>query len=301
MTAERGGTPGAGSGGNGREYDGVDALMAAITGEPLPEEARRDPAFVAEHRAAEADVAVLREQLARLGEALAGETGTGSETEAEAGGEGEGGRAVAARPGHPVRPVRPVRPPRPGHRLARPVRPGRPARRRARRFVLGSLAGAAALATVAGFGWLVTHDSGRTGVASTASDARSRPVRGPDQGRPADPERELACSRLVVEGTVARVAPEEASSWKRVTLTVTRSYKPAHGPAEVGFLLDGGARPAPRPGQHVLVTVLAGERGAHLWAVGDARVAVGRAWITASLPASRHLACPSGEPSGAGR
>ncbi|MGN5378694.1 hypothetical protein ACQ4WX_18570 [Streptomyces lasalocidi] len=279
MTAEYGGTTGAGAddGGDGREYDGVDALMAAITGEPLPEEARRDPAFVAEHRAAAADVAVLREQLAWLGEALA------ADAEAEA--EGEEGRAAVARPEPPVHPVRP---PRSG-------------RRRALRFALGSLAGAAAFAMVAGFGWLVTHDSGTASGASTASDAKSRPVRGADQGRPADPERELACSRLVVEGTVARVTPEKASSWQRVTLTVTRSYKPAHGPAEVGFLLDGGARPAPRAGQHVLVTVLAGGQDAHLWVVGDARVAVGRAWITESLPASRHLGCPSGEPSRAGR
>ncbi|MEU8689565.1 hypothetical protein [Streptomyces sp. NPDC048665] len=293
MTAEHGGTPGAAGGGSGREagsgreYDGMDALMAAVTGEPLPEEARRDPAFVAEHRAAEADVAVLREQLAWLGEALAG----------EADAEGEEGRAAVARPVGPVHPVHPVRPVR-SPRLARPARPGR---RRALRLVLGSLAGAAAFALVAGFGWLVTHGSGTAGGASTASDAKSGPVRGADQGRPADPGRELACSRLVVEGTVARVTPEKASSWKRVTLTVTRSYKPARGPAEVAFLLDGGARPAPRAGQHVLVTVLAGEGSARLWAVGDARVAVDRAWITASLPASRHLTCPSGEPSRAGR
>ncbi|MEU8968402.1 hypothetical protein AB0D11_03850 [Streptomyces monashensis] len=258
---------------HGREYDGVDALMAAVTGEPLPEQARRDPAFVAEHRAAAADVAVLREQLALLGEALVG----GTEAEAEA--DGEERRAV----------------------VPRPVRRPRPARRRGLRFALGSLAGVTAFAAVAGFGWLVTHGSGQAGGASAASDAKSRPVRGADQGRPADPARELACSRLVVEGTVARVTPQRASSWKRVTLTVTRSYKPAHGPAEVGFLLDDGARPAPRAGQHVLVTVLAGEQDARLWAVGDARVAAGRAWITESLPASRHLTCPSGESSPAAR
>ncbi|MFI2757953.1 hypothetical protein ACH5A3_03610, partial [Streptomyces echinatus] len=55
------------------EYDGMDALMAAITGDPLPEEARRDPVFLAEHRAAEADVAVLRDRLAWLAEALTGD------------------------------------------------------------------------------------------------------------------------------------------------------------------------------------------------------------------------------------
>ncbi|MER6568460.1 hypothetical protein ABT288_20370, partial [Streptomyces sp. NPDC001093] len=56
----------------------MDALMAAITGEPLPEEAHPDPGFLAGHRAAEADLAVLREQLTWLAEALTGERGDGA-------------------------------------------------------------------------------------------------------------------------------------------------------------------------------------------------------------------------------
>ncbi|GGX10517.1 hypothetical protein GCM10010297_35130 [Streptomyces malachitofuscus] len=54
------------------EYDGMDALMAALLDEPLPEEARRDPAFLAGHAAAVADLALLREQLTAIGDALAG-------------------------------------------------------------------------------------------------------------------------------------------------------------------------------------------------------------------------------------
>lgn len=50
---------------------GVDALLAAITGEPLTDEARADAAFMAEHRSAAADVALLREQLGIIGHALA--------------------------------------------------------------------------------------------------------------------------------------------------------------------------------------------------------------------------------------
>ncbi|MEV5358713.1 hypothetical protein AB0L15_37690, partial [Streptomyces sp. NPDC052693] len=46
-----------------------DPLMAAITGEPLPQDA--DAAARAEHRAARADVALLREQLGLVGDALA--------------------------------------------------------------------------------------------------------------------------------------------------------------------------------------------------------------------------------------
>lgn len=52
------------------EYDGVDALMAAITDEPLPRGADTDAGFMAEHRAAKAEVALLREQLGIIGEAL---------------------------------------------------------------------------------------------------------------------------------------------------------------------------------------------------------------------------------------
>ncbi|MFI6354944.1 hypothetical protein ACIBJF_20340 [Streptomyces sp. NPDC050743] len=269
------------------EYGGMDALMAAVTGEPLPEEARRDPGFLAEHRAAEADVAVLKEQLTWLAEALTGERANGNETEP-----GESPRPVP-------RPRRVTRPVRAGRRPPRPPRPGRPAGpRRALRVAFGALAGAAAFALVAGFGWMVSHtgasdDNSASSADKKAGDARAK-VSG-DGGRPADPELDLACSRLVVEGTVARVEPQRTSPWSRITLKVIRSYKPARGPAEVGFLLDSGAEPAPRTGQHVLVRVGVGQRNASLWAVGDARVAVNRAWITEALPASRHTACPTEE------
>ncbi|WP_225102855.1 hypothetical protein [Streptomyces sp. CoH27] len=323
------------------EYGGMDALMAAITGDPLPEEARQDPALLAEHREAEADLAVLKAQLGWLAEALTGETevrtgeaegteqgeaeGTAEreakgEAERDAKGEASASmarpgrtRSVSRRPEGPAGSARPGRfsdrrpeslpgPTRPTHptRLIRPAhsaRPGRPSgRRRAVRIALGSLAGAAAFALVVGFGWMVTHSPGSADSgARAASDAKRAPVQGADSGRPADPALELACSRLVVEGAVTQVEPEKGTARNRVTLTVTHSYKPAHGPAEVSFLLDGGARPAPRTGQHVLVTVRTSRQHASLWAVGDTRVAADRAWITEALPDSLHTACPSGE------
>ncbi len=52
------------------EHDGVDALMAAITDEPLPDAARADAGFMAEHATATAEVALLREQLGIIGQAL---------------------------------------------------------------------------------------------------------------------------------------------------------------------------------------------------------------------------------------
>ncbi|MGF0171542.1 hypothetical protein ACQF36_13840 [Streptomyces sp. Marseille-Q5077] len=68
MTAENEGRTGRDGYDEGR--GGVDALMAAITGEPLTDEARADAAFMAEHRSAAADVALLREQLGIIGHAL---------------------------------------------------------------------------------------------------------------------------------------------------------------------------------------------------------------------------------------
>ncbi|MEU9476589.1 hypothetical protein [Streptomyces sp. NPDC048191] len=271
--------------GSAGEYGGMDALMAAITGESLPEEARRDPAFLAEHRAAEADVALLKEQLTRLAEALTGEETRG---------------APARSPGSAPRPRGAVRPARARRHPARPSRPGRPSGpRRAPRIAFGALAGAAACALVVGFGWLVTHPGAADDSGASAADSsgkRAGEAQAPrDDGRPAEPELDLACSRLVVEGTVATVEPRQPSPWSRITLTVIRSYKPAHGPDRVGFLLGAGAKPAPRPGQHVLVEVGVGQRNARLWAVGDTRVAVNRAWITEALPKSRQTACPAEE------
>ncbi|MFB0617492.1 hypothetical protein [Streptomyces sp. AGS-58] len=407
MTAEHEGADGArgaeGAEGAG-EYGGMDALMAAITGDPLPEEAHRDPAFHTGHRAAQADVALLRDRLHWLAEALTGERASGGagagpaaageegersagagepwaggtdagNTQAGDAGGGEGGaRSADAGAGDPAtgdagdartrhagagdpaawdagagepmagdagvpsagaggpaagEPVTEGAAARDagaegavagdaevreagirgargtgdaggavaGGGVARRARgrtgpPGRPGRR-APRIALGSLAGAAAFSLVLGLGWLVTRSGGPDdggGSAKSAADSAGKAAG--NDGRPADAERELACSRLVVEGTVAEVRRLPDSPASRITLTVLRSYQPAHGPAEVGFLLDGGARPAPRTGQHVLVRVGRGEERASLWAVGDTQVATARTWITGALPGARHTPCP---------
>ncbi|MFH9661292.1 hypothetical protein ACH4NF_24700 [Streptomyces sp. NPDC017248] len=248
--------------------------MVAITGESPPERVRRDPGFRAEHQAAEADLALLRDRLAWLAEALTGEAGE----DAVAGG--------TARPAGGARPSG-ARPHRPRDR----TRPAGPPRRRPARVALGVLVGAAVFCLALGLGRLATSGGGVAaddGAASAKSGTSAAAG-----GRPADPARELACSRLVVEGTVTRVERQAESSSSRVTLSVSRSYRPAHGPADVAVLLDADARPAPRAGQHVLVRVARGERSAALWAVGDDRVAAARAWITDALPGSRDLACPA--------
>lgn len=112
------------------EYEGVDALLAAITDEALPEGAGDDPEFMAEHRSAVADVALLREQLADIGDALAD-------------------RAEEARPA-------PVRAPR--KRTRRPEGAPRSRGRRPLALVVGTLVVATVAAMVVGMGWILAHN-----------------------------------------------------------------------------------------------------------------------------------------------
>ena len=243
------------------EYDGVDALMAAITGEPVPEAARADAAFMAEHRAATADVALLREQLGIIGEALS------------------------------------APPPRPEPERVSTLR--RPARRRRpvlRVLAYGTLALAVVAGMVTGLSWLVAHNGGMNSASS--SNADSKAAGGADEGSKApgplsDPELYVACSRLLVEGTVTEVKPG-SDPRKRITLAVTRSYRPAHGPADVTVVLAAGAQPAPRQGQHVLVGVPKGSDTANLWVVGDDAVATDSAAIAEALAGPGTTTCPTG-------
>ncbi|WP_267971389.1 hypothetical protein [Streptomyces glomeratus] len=277
------------------EYDGVDALMAAITGEPLPDAARSDAEFMAGHRAALADVALLRKQLGVLGDALAAPSPEAPSPEAPS------PEAPSPEVPSPEVPSQSPEAPSPAAAPSRPLapRPVRPARRgRALRLAFGSLAAVVALSAVVGLARLVALGGGADDAASKSS-ADSAGAVGPSVGDgppPSDPEREVACSRLVVEGTVSGVGPLDGPRI-RVVLTVTRYYRPDGGPSQVTVLLDGGAEPRPRRGQHVLIRVPRGGDGPTLWAVGEERVAANRAWITGALPGSRHTGCPSGGPS----
>jgi hypothetical protein len=237
------------------EYDGVDALMAAITDEPLPEAARADAGFMAEHAVATAEVALLREQLGLIGHAL-------SEPEPE---------------------------PEPAPKPSRPARRRRPA---LRVLAYGTLATAVVAGMVTGLAWLGAHNGGGAADSASAQSKSDAPAKMSGDGPPpADPEEVLACDRLVVEGTVAEVETQVDDPRSRIVLTVIRSYKPAKSPSQVSFLLDEGADPKPRKGQHVLVTVGQGQMNAGLWAVGDTRVAVNRDWILKALPGSLHTTC----------
>jgi hypothetical protein len=111
----------------------MDALMAALTDEPLTDQARADAAFMTEHRSAQADVALLREQLAIIGRAL-----------------GE-----------------PPPTPRSAH-----VRPSR-TRRRALNLAFGILAVAAVAAVLSGMAWLLAQAGNGIGAASSDSGGDS--------------------------------------------------------------------------------------------------------------------------------
>jgi hypothetical protein len=248
------------------QYDGVDALLAAITDEPLPEAALADAAFMAEHRAATADVALLREQLGIIGHAL-------SQPEPE---------------------------PEPA---PKPVSSLRPAPRRhpgLRALAFGTLATAVVATMITGLAWLVAHNGGMNADSSSSADqgaktsVGSAPADGSaTPGALADPELYVACSRLLVEGTVTEVKPG-SDPRKRITLAVTRSYRPAHGPADVTVVLAAGAQPAPRQGQHVLVGVPKGSDTATLWVVGDDAVATDSAAIVEALAGPGTTTCPTG-------
>ncbi|WNM35164.1 hypothetical protein RKE30_34765 [Streptomyces sp. Li-HN-5-11] len=327
-------------------YDGMDPLTAALTDEPLPPGARADSAFMAEYRAAAADVSVLRKQLLVLGEALAeappppppadaapvgrspvggprpvtgpnpvshpprgeeshtspqgpcrpasGTPGSGTPRSGEPGSSGAGAcSSGGARPPGSRGPG-----PRPSaSRASAPhgSAPGRPAPRpprarkpRARALVLGALAAAVAVSAAVGLGRLATQGGGVVSDTS-AEKAGSAASRARPSG--AGTAQYLACARLVAEGTVLAVTPAPGGNADSVTLRVTRSYRPDHSRAEVRFLLGPGTEPRPRAGDHVLVGMPRAGASPDLWAVGDAEVARGRAWIVKALPESRTLTC----------
>ncbi|MFF3329515.1 hypothetical protein ACFYWX_08110 [Streptomyces sp. NPDC002888] len=256
---------------DGREvYDGMDALMVAITGAALPEPARGDGAFMAGHRAAVADVALLREQLGIIADAL---------TE------------PAGRPAH-----EPAHEPASAPREARRVRPSRPLPRPRRRLLpvaLGAVGVAVAGAMVTGLGWLLVQagggadDSGATAASDSKSEAKGEATSNSALGNPGY----LACARLVVEGDVTKVVRDSGTGEDSVTLHVTRFYKPEQGKDEVGFVLDSGTDPLLSEGDHVLVGISHGSASPDVWIVGDREIARERDAVVRALPESRGTPC----------
>ncbi|MET8947940.1 hypothetical protein ABZX30_31490 [Streptomyces sp. NPDC004542] len=224
----------------------LDALLAVLADEPLPGAARADAAFMTEHRAAAAEVALVREQLKIIGDALAG---------------------PAPRPRPQPEPVRPAE--------RRYRRPG------ARALCFGALVTAAVASAVLGLGRLVANNGvGSDSAAGSASDKSAQ-----SYSSAWGPAR-LACLRLLVEGDVTKVQPVRGTAEDRVTLRVTRSYIPAQGEDEVSLRVERAVVPDARPGQHVLAGIEKGATNPDLWITGAAGIARERAAIVKALPES---------------
>jgi len=235
------------------EHDGSDALMAALTGEDLSGEARADAAFMTGHREAEADLALLREQLVLIGDALAAEA--------------------------PPRPEpAPVRAPRDRHRV--------------RRFAFATVTVAAVGGMLAGMAWLVAQSGGGSSADSAGSDAKAAPSAAADGAALADPGY-LACTRLIAEGDVTDVRPVPAvTGQERITLHVTRSYKPAKSPKEVVFVLgEGLVEKGLHKGDRILVALPEHSAVADRVVVGAREIGRERAGLVRALPAAAGLSC----------
>jgi len=237
------------------DHNSVDALMAAITGEELPEEARADSAFVAEHRRATADVALLRQQLGIIGDALAEEP-------------------------RPERTPAPVRAPRDW--------------RRARRFAFGSLAVAAVATVLSGLGWLLVQaNSGVDSMSGGSADSASKADRNAEAGSAFSSPGYLACTRLVAEGEVTAVEPVHGTAeQERITLDVTRSYKPEESKKEVTLVIEEETlRKALHKGDHILVAVPPQSTVPDYVIVGEKSIARERAGLVRALPESAGVTC----------
>ncbi|MFJ2769467.1 hypothetical protein [Streptomyces sp. NPDC087300] len=246
-------------------HDGdFDALMAALTDEPVPDEALRDPAFAAAHAAAVADVTLLRERLGAVGDALAAAPG---ETVAPRG---------------TVAPVVPVRAPRPAarHRLT---------------VALGAVAVTVAAALVGGLAWLAV-DAGEGMSSDTDSAKGAAPDSGNDAGggsADVTPEGFVACSRLIVEGTVTAVDPVPGDARDRITVDVRRYLKPGSGPRTITFPMSHDVDPRLREGDDVLITIPENATEPDSWALGEDRDRL-RAMILKALPKSTEIRCDGG-------
>ncbi|MEU9223121.1 hypothetical protein AB0D40_01900 [Streptomyces massasporeus] len=267
----------------GYDKDGHDeaALMAVITGEAPGDDALADDAFMTAYRSATDDVALLREQLGLIGRALTGperaaDPERATDAEGAADPEPGGGGAGAS--------VTPLAAHRTRTRSRRPLA-----------MAMKGLVAAVGAGLVIGMGWLVVQsgDMGAgsdQGGSSAADSSAGRPHT--EGGAKLSGAGYLACARIVVEGTVSAVEAVPGTGQDRITLDVTRYYKPDKGRAQITFPLETGAVPSLRAGDHMLVGISGDQAHPDTWATGEKEIARDRAWITDALPASRTGPCP---------
>ncbi|MGY0024054.1 hypothetical protein [Streptomyces sp. cg35] len=220
-------------------------LLLAVSGEPLPDD---DP----DAAAVAADVALLRDQVRGLGDALAA-------------------REAPKRAAVPAPPVR---------------------RRRALRLAAGGLVAACGLSVATGLVWLLAQSGtmNQTSGASDKSAADSGKSAG-GANADMSPEGFVACSRVIAEGTVVKVEQIPGTGQDRITLRVTRSVKPESGAAKtLTFPMDHDVDPRLKPGDRPLITIPLGGRQPDNWSLGKDRERL-RTMVLKALPGSRALHC----------
>ncbi|CBG72981.1 putative membrane protein [Streptomyces scabiei 87.22] len=279
---------------DGRVYAGMDALMAALLDEPLPEQALEDAEFMAARDAAAADVALLREQLGFLGEALAV---TGDDAGAPP------GRPAAARPGDAAGaetdPGRVSGPATAPTASVTPLLPRPDRARRALSIAYKGLAAAAVASVVLVLGWGFTQTEGSSSTAKSDSAADGAAAsRAPDQqsdggGDSGSLSRQgyVACSRIIVEGTVTEVQPVPGAAQDRITVDVRRWIKPEKGGKQIVFPMDQDVDPRLKEGDHVLVGIPRHDAHPDVWTTDEAQIARDGAWMEEALPGSEELSC----------
>ncbi|MER6631978.1 hypothetical protein ABT301_27815 [Streptomyces sp. NPDC000987] len=249
MTAEHDSHDGHdGSGG----YAGTDALMAAITGEDLPDDARADAAFLADHRRAEADVTLLRQQLRLIGETLAAD-------------------------------------PAPAE-VPAPVGPPRSTRRRVRAFAFGALATAAVATMLTGMAWLIAQ--GGVGASSDARGGSSDKAASDAGSPFTDPGYLACARLVAEGEVMAVEKLPADAGRERITLHVNRSYKPEKAKRVVSFLIDEDAvLKSLHKGDRILVALPQHSATPDHVLVGEKAIARERAGMNRALSASRELGC----------
>ena len=271
--------------------DGHDeaALMAVITGEAPGDDALADDAFMTAYRSATDDVALLREQLGLIGRALA-DPGRPADSGRAADPEGAAAPEAGRGTGASVTSLSARRTSSSTRSRSRPRTRSRPLA-----VALKGLVAAVGAGLVIGMGWLVVQSDGMSaggdqGGSSAADSSAGRPQAGADAelGHTGY----LACARIVVEGTVAGVETLPGTGQDRITLDVTRYYKPDQGGKRITFPMETGVEPRLRAGDHVLVGIPGGQAEPDMWTTGEKEIARDRAWITEALPASRTSPCP---------
>ncbi|MFI9779037.1 hypothetical protein ACIHCV_30730 [Streptomyces sp. NPDC051956] len=170
-----------------------------------------------------------------------------------------------------------------------PVVAPRP-RRRPLAVAFGALAAVCAASLLGGLVWLGVNAPGDVADDKSAADHRGAADSG-KQGADVTPEGFVACSRLIVEGTVVRVEPVPGAARDTITLTATRYYKPAKGPERVTFRMDHDVDPRLKPGDRTLISIPKGEEYPDNWATKAEDRASLRDMVVNALPGSRALKC----------